>query len=146
MAGGNSGRNDRAIADDMQAMAQAMQHQVQNNAIGDGEFRYLEMFQRNNPPAFKGRYDPDGAQEWLKAIEKILRVMNCSEEQKVHFGTHMFAGEADDCWVSARRVLEGTGDEITWVVFCRKFLRNYFPEDLCAKKEIEFLELKQGYL
>lgn len=42
MAGGNSGRNDRAIADAMQEMAQALQHQAQNNAGGDGEFRYLE--------------------------------------------------------------------------------------------------------
>lgn len=63
MEGGNAGRNYRAIADVMQAMAHALQHQVQNNAGGDGEFRYLEKFQRNNPPTFKGRYDPDGAQE-----------------------------------------------------------------------------------
>lgn len=65
--------------------------QNQNNAGGDGEFRYLEKFQRNNPPIINGKYDPDAVQEWLKAIEKIFRVMNCSEEQKVHFGTHMLA-------------------------------------------------------
>ncbi|XP_058757164.1 uncharacterized protein LOC131630400 [Vicia villosa] len=34
--------------------------------------------------------------------------------------------------------------EITWVVFRREFLRKYFPEDVCGKKEIEFLELRQG--
>ena len=128
MAGGNAVRNDRAFADVMQAMAQALQHRVQNNAGGDGEFRYLEKFQMNTPPTFKGRYDPDGAQEWLKAIEKIFRVMNCTEEQKVRFGTHMLAGEADDWWVSARSVLEGSGEEITWAVFSREFLRKYFPE------------------
>lgn len=72
--------------------------------------------------------------------------MNCSEEQKVRFGTHMLVGEADDWWVSARNVLEGLGEEITWVVFSREFLRKYFPEDVRAKKEIEFLELKQGNL
>ncbi|XP_058752381.1 uncharacterized protein LOC131625546 [Vicia villosa] len=33
--------------------------------------------------------------------------------------------------------------EITWVVFRREFLRKYFPEDVCGKKEIEFLELRQ---
>lgn len=80
MAGGNAGRNDRAIADAIQAMVQASQHQVQYNAGGDDEFRYLEKFQRNNLPTYKGRYDLDGAQEWLKAIEKIFRVMNCTEE------------------------------------------------------------------
>lgn len=34
------------------------------------------------------------------------------------------------------------GTEITWVVFRATFLEKYFLEDVCAKKEIEFLELK----
>ncbi|XP_050902345.1 uncharacterized protein LOC127112651 [Lathyrus oleraceus] len=59
----------------------------------------------------QGRYDPDGAQTWLREIERIFKVMDCSESQKV-----------------------------------REFLRKYFPEDVCGKKEIEFLELKQGNL
>lgn len=29
-------------------------------------------------------------------------------------------------------------------MFRVKFLDKYFPEDVCNKKEIEFLELKQG--
>ncbi|MCI34457.1 cellular nucleic acid-binding protein, partial [Trifolium medium] len=32
---------------------------------------------------FKGRYDPDGAQTWLREIERIFRVMDCAEAQKV---------------------------------------------------------------
>lgn len=36
------------------------------------------------------------------------------------------------------------GNEITWVVFKGEFMEWYFPEDVCGKKEIEFLELKQG--
>ena len=36
------------------------------------------------------------------------------------------------------------GAEITWAVFRREFLRRYFPEDVRGRKEIEFLELKQG--
>lgn len=98
----------------------------------------------HNPPTFKGKYDPYGAHEWLKAIEKIFRVMNCSEEHKVRFGTHMLVGDADDWWMNARRVLENKDEEITWAVFNREFLRKYFPEDVHAKKEIEFLELKLG--
>ncbi|XP_050914985.1 uncharacterized protein LOC127129926 [Lathyrus oleraceus] len=42
--------------------------------------------------------------------------MDCSEEQKVQFNMHM------------------------------EFLRKYFPEDVRGKKEIEFLELKQGHI
>ena len=33
---------------------------------------------------------------------------------------------------------------MTWDVFDRVFLEKYFPEDVRNKKEMEFLELKQG--
>ena len=60
------------------------------------------------------------------------------------FGTHMLKAEAEDWWDSARQRMEILGDEITWVVFRAAFLEKYFLEDVCGKKEIEFLELKEG--
>ena len=60
MAGG---MNDAVIVAALEAMAQAMQNQP--NAGGNDGFRMLETFQRNHPPTFKGRHDPDGAQTWL---------------------------------------------------------------------------------
>ena len=56
----------------------------------------------------------------------------------------MLAVEADDWWLETCRKLEAAGENVTWAVFRRKFLRKYFPEDVRGKKEIEFLELKQG--
>ena len=99
---------------------------------------------RNHPPTFKGRYDPDGAQTWLKEVERIFRVMQCNVAKMVRFGTHMLAEEADDQWVSTRPLLENEAEGVTWAVFRREFLSRYFPEDVRGKKEIEFLELKQG--
>ena len=131
-----AGRNDAALDAVMQAMAQAVQNRP--NAGGNDEFR------KNKPPTFKGRYDPDGAQVWLKEIERIFRVMDCEEEHKVRLGTHMLAEEADDWWVSIRHVLEAACEVVTWAMFSQEFLRKYFPEDVRGKKEIEFLELKQG--
>ena len=104
----------------------------------------LETFLRNHPLTFTGRYDHDGAQKWLKEIERIFRVMQCSEVQKVRFGTHMLAEEADDWLVAELPILEQDGAVVTWTVFRREFLGRYFPEDVRGKKEIEFLELKQG--
>lgn len=138
-----AGRNDDAIAAALEFVAEAVQQQPQAGD-GNGEVRMLETFLRNHPPAFKGRYDPDGAQEWLKEVERIFRVMQCSEVQKVRFGTHMLAEEADDWWVSLLPMLEQDGAVVTWAVFRREFLNRYFPEDVRGKKEIEFLELKQG--
>ena len=114
------------------------------NVGANVEVRMLETFLRNHPPTFKGRYDPDGAQTWLKEIERVFRVMQCEDAQKVRFGTHMLAEEADDWWVSLLPILEQDGAEVTRAIFKREFLDRYFPEDVHGKKEIEFLELKQG--
>ena len=136
-----AGENDRAIAEALAAMAQAMQAQ-QNPPVD--EFKNLGRFLKNNPPTFKGRYDPDGAQIWLKEIEKIFRVMTCTEAQKVQFGTHMLSEEAENWWDNTRQRIEVPGAEMTWVRFKTAFLEKYFPADVRCKKEMEFLELKQG--
>ncbi|XP_058765540.1 uncharacterized protein LOC131639039 [Vicia villosa] len=87
---------------------------------------------------FRGKHDPDGALEWLKDIERIFRVMDCSDAQKV------LVGETDDWWVATRQRLKGVGEAISWVVFRWEFLVKYYPEYVCSKKEIDFLKLKQG--
>ncbi|XP_058782596.1 uncharacterized protein LOC131657129 [Vicia villosa] len=115
------GRNDVAIVAVLKAMAQAMQNQP--NAGANDESYSLATFQRESPPTFKGKYDPDGALAWLKEIERIFRLMDCSVAQKVQYGTYMLAGEVDDWW---------------------EILRRHYPEDVYGKKEIEFLELKHG--
>ncbi|XP_050909666.1 uncharacterized protein LOC127123498 [Lathyrus oleraceus] len=140
-------RNDRAIADALQALANAIANQNNlNHQIGgavDGS-RDLSRFQRNNPPTFKGRCDLEGAQSWLQGIEKIFRVMACWDAQQVSFGTHMLFEEAEYWWNSARQRLEASGTAITWATFKGVFLEKYFSADICSKKEIEFLKPKHG--
>ncbi|XP_058757403.1 uncharacterized protein LOC131630660 [Vicia villosa] len=120
-----AGKNDAAIVAALEAVTQAMQNHP--NAGVMGESRSLSMFQREKSPTFRGRYDLDGEQEWLKEIERIFRVMDC-------FAAHK---------VGTRQRLGAIGEVITWVVFTREFLRKYFPEDVRRKKEMEFLALKQ---
>ena len=59
---------------------------------------------------FKGKYDPDGALDWLKEIERIFSVMDCTPAQKVRYGTHMLAVEADDWWLETCHRLEAVGE------------------------------------
>ncbi|XP_058781731.1 uncharacterized protein LOC131655945 [Vicia villosa] len=146
------GRNDAAIAAALEAMAQAMQNQP--NADENAGSRSLATFQRVNPPVFKGTHDPDGALEWLKEIERIFRVMDCTHAQKVRYCTHMLAKEADDWWLETRRRLEANGEEITWIAFRMEFLRKIdelkvvreFPEvfpddipDVPPEREVELV-------
>jgi len=67
-----AGQNDRAIADALQALAQAMGNPNRREAGGAVEYQGLDRFQRNNPSSFTGGYNPDGAQNWMREIEKIF--------------------------------------------------------------------------
>lgn len=103
-----AGRSDHVIADALQALANAianhnnLNHQIRG--VVDGS-RDLNRFQRNNPSTLKGRYYPEGAQSWLQGIEKIFRVMACSDAQQVSFGTHMLSKDAEYWWNNARQRL-----------------------------------------
>jgi len=139
-----AGRNDRAIADALQALAQAIGNQTRVGADEPFEYQGLDRFQRNNPPTFKGGYNPEGAQNWIQEIEKIFRVMACPVDKKVLFGTYTLVEEAEYWWENTRQRLEVEGQAITWEAFKEVFLEKYFPEDVRNRKEMEFLELKQG--
>lgn len=54
-----AGRNDRAIADALEAIAYAMRQQ---NQQADGGDYGLDRFLRNKPSTFKGKHDPEGTQ------------------------------------------------------------------------------------
>lgn len=56
----------------------------------------------------------------------------------------MLSEEAKDWWDNTRQRMEVAGTEVTWTVFKTAFLEKYFSADARCKKEIEFLELKQG--
>ncbi|KAI5402211.1 hypothetical protein KIW84_050004 [Lathyrus oleraceus] len=71
------GRDDAAIAEALGMLAGVLGGNP--NVVGMGAARQLSEFQKNNPPMFKGAYDPDGAQKWLKEIERIFRVTECAD-------------------------------------------------------------------
>ncbi|XP_058733273.1 uncharacterized protein LOC131604876 [Vicia villosa] len=103
--------------------------------------RQLSNFQKNNPPLFKGTYDPKGAQKWLKEIERIFRVIVCAENLNVRYNTYMLSEEADDWWVASRDELEAAGVAITWEVFRREFSRRIYEEDNLKMKSSHPREL-----
>ena len=49
-----AGRNDRAIANALQALAQAVGNPNRGEAGGAAEYQGLDRFQRNNPHSFNG--------------------------------------------------------------------------------------------
>ncbi|XP_050909266.1 uncharacterized protein LOC127123043 [Lathyrus oleraceus] len=118
-----AGRNDDALAMTLTMLVGAiLQMNVGDRERDADEFCALGKFQRNNSLTFEGAHEPEKAQEWLKAIEKIFRVINCSDAQKR---------------------FDEDGIEVTWALFRDAFMEKYFPKDVRGKKEIEILELKK---
>jgi len=71
--------------------------QVMSNQGGGGRiiaYHGLDRFHMNDPPTFKGGYDPEGVEAWLREIDKIFWVMECQDKKKVLFATHMLTDEA----------------------------------------------------
>ncbi|XP_058760653.1 uncharacterized protein LOC131634003 [Vicia villosa] len=93
---GRGGRNDDAIAKALGMIASMLGGNA--NGAGISANRQLAEFQRNNSLLIKGTHDPEGAQKWLKEIDRIFRVIDCAKNLK----------------------------------------------DVRGRKEIEFMELKQG--
>ena len=146
---------NRAMADAVTYMANVMAQETaartaerlaQENLRGNEDELRLERFLKNNPQAFKGGYNPEGAQKWLEGMEKIFGAMRCSEVQKVTLGTYMLQDDANYWWKNASQRLGYDGAVITWDIFKREFLIKYFPTDVRNRKVVEFMELKQGNL
>ena len=75
--------------------------------------RVLEQFQKMKPPAFEGEADPLQAEGWLLQIEKILNVMNYTEEQKASFSSFTFQKETEHWWWKVKNSVKYTGERIT---------------------------------
>ena len=86
-----------------------------HNGGAEVDLEYLKFaeFRKANPPSFRGTYNPDRADEWIKAIEKIFTVLACTEEQKVAFATYMLEADAEFSWVGTKRLLEGAQTHIS---------------------------------
>nr|KYP76406.1 hypothetical protein KK1_020648 [Cajanus cajan] len=70
--------------------------------------------------------------------------MGCPLIQKVTLVIFMLSGEAGIWWQGALQRMMAAGTQVNWDNFKRLFLEKYFPRDVRHKKQVEFLELKQG--
>ncbi|XP_061339376.1 uncharacterized protein LOC133286051 [Gastrolobium bilobum] len=104
----------------------------------------LNAFRKHQPPTFEGGYDPIVAATWLQDLERIFRVMECPDNQRLLYATYMLKGDASDWWLNTSRPLELQGHAITWPLFERHFLDKYFPRDARERKEGEYNALVQG--
>jgi hypothetical protein len=144
----------RQMAAAMTQQATATAQQAQNQAQRDEQrqqkeaelaiARGLAEFRRHNPTRFEGEHDPDKADLWLQEVEKIFKVLHCTDETKLEYATFLLIGEAENWWSGAKSIMQNNEEELTWEAFRRKFLDKYFPKSARAEKEKQFLNLYQG--
>jgi hypothetical protein len=99
-----NGANMGEIMETMHQMAAAMTQQAtataqqaQNQAQRDEQrqqreaelaiARGLAEFRCHNPTRFEGEHDPDKADLWLQEVEKIFKVLHCTDETKLEYAT-----------------------------------------------------------
>jgi hypothetical protein len=100
-------------------------------------------FMSYKPPTSACSLDPLRTDDWLKSVEKMLIIAQCSDREKVLYASGRLTGPAADWWDSYTTAHDAA-NTITWAEFATQF-RNYpIPTGLMKIKKKEFLSLKQG--
>jgi hypothetical protein len=97
----------------------------------------------HKPPTFASSPDPLDADDWLKSVEKMLIISQCSDWEKVLYASGRLTGPAADWWDSYTAAHDAV-DTITWAEFATQFRNYHIPAGLMKIKKKEFLSLKQG--
>jgi hypothetical protein len=94
------------------------------------------------PPTFASSPDPLDDDDWLKSIEKMLNIAQCSDREKVLYAFGRLTGPAADWWDSYVSAHDDA-DTITRAEFTTQFRNYHIPAGLMKIKK-EFLSLNQG--
>jgi hypothetical protein len=95
----------------------------------------------HKPPTFAISPDPLHADDWLKSVQKMLNIAQCSDWEKVLYASGRLTGPVADWWDSYVAAHNAT-DTITWVEFATQFRNYHIPAGLMKIKNKEFLSIK----
>jgi hypothetical protein len=86
--------------------------------------------------------DPLQAYDWLKSVDKMLNIAQCSDREKVLYASGRLTGPAANWW-DAYCAVHAAVNTITWAEFSTQFSNYHIPAELMKIKRKEFLSLKQ---
>ena len=84
------------------------------------------------------------AEKWIIEMEKVFRVLECSEGEKVAYATYMLRGDGYDQWRLEEDKRGHKTEPYTQELFKSVFYEKYFPKSIRFLKEKEFIKLTQG--
>ncbi|CAO2141783.1 unnamed protein product [Urochloa humidicola] len=100
-------------------------------------------FMTHRPPTFSDSADPIDADDWLKTVEKMLNIAQCSDRERVLYASGRLEGTAGDWW-DAYTAAHANAEAITWQEFTNSFRNHHIPAGLLKLKKKDFQALKQG--
>jgi hypothetical protein len=100
-------------------------------------------FQRTKPSTFSHAMEPTVADDWLKSVEKKLKVMQCNNHEKVLLASHQLSRPTANWWDAYVEAHEEP-ESINWSEFRAAFRVHNVPQGVIKLKKIELQDLKQG--
>jgi len=123
---------------------QSQQQQVFADLVCDSGASLMERFKRMGPPFFKGECDIEIAENWIREMEEIFRVIRCPKEDKVNLAAFVLQDRADFWLTFALRIVFNEREDISWKDFLVAFREQFVLEHSLSEKEQEFWNLTQG--
>lgn len=135
---------DKKNAEDAERLRNEEAERLRNEEAQKDGCSY-KSFLNCKPTEFHGDIDPVIVTNWLKEIEDIFDISECSHRQRVKYASHLLKGEARNWW---NMIKIARGNEVvstmTWEGFEELVMENYCPQGLMDNLEEEFLKLQQN--
>ena len=100
-------------------------------------------FMSHRPPTYSHSAGPLQADDWLKAVEKMLDITLCNDREKVLYAFGRLEGSVADWWDSYTAA-HANSATITRLEFRDHFRSHHILAGVIKLKKKEFLGLKQG--
>ena len=84
-----------------------------------------------HPPFFAGEEDPVILEEWIRALDKILEVVECPPGRQVEMASFYLKEEADLWWVHGGLVMRQEPD-FGWETFKDRLRARFYPAHVKA--------------
>ncbi|KAF5454703.1 hypothetical protein F2P56_024349 [Juglans regia] len=107
----------------------------------------FDRFYKQHPPLFDDKGTELDNDNWLERLEKIFKVVACTEEQKVESAVYNLADVANGLWRATHGLIQqelGESTPISWSKFKEVFNNRFFPLSIRETKARKFADLKQG--
>ena len=144
-----SGAEDRAMRDAVQLLTRLVADQARRHGLGvDHADRSDSLRARDflscNPPEFFGSRPQDDPQEFIRQMQRTLRIIKASETESVELATYRLRDVAIN-WYESWELSRGEGaPPAVWDEFVEAFQGHFLPPEMKRARVDKFLRLKQN--